>query len=129
MTPERLRRIEELFHAVCERTPEEGAALLDQIDPEIRREIESLLAERSGGAFLDRAAIENAPELLRSSTVTVLAPGARLGPYQVVGKLGEGGMGEVFRAVDTRLGRAVAIKITHEQFSARFESEARAFRR
>ena len=52
--------------------------------------------------------------------------GACLGPYRIESKLGEGGMGEVFRAVDTRLGRAVAIKITHEQFSARFEREARA---
>ena len=52
--------------------------------------------------------------------------GTCLGPYRVEGKLGEGGMGEVFRAVDTRLGRAVAIKTTHAQFSTRFEREARA---
>jgi tetratricopeptide (TPR) repeat protein len=52
--------------------------------------------------------------------------GASLGPYRIESKLGEGGMGEVFRAVDMRLGRAVAIKITSEQFSARFEREARA---
>jgi serine/threonine protein kinase/Tfp pilus assembly protein PilF len=54
------------------------------------------------------------------------SPGTFLGPYRVEGKLGEGGMGAVFRAVDTRLGRAVAIKITHEKFNARFEREARA---
>ena len=59
-------------------------------------------------------------------TLTGLASGACLGPYRIESKLGEGGMGEVFRAVDTRLGRAVAIKTTHEQFSARFEREARA---
>ena len=58
--------------------------------------------------------------------VTSLTAGVRLGPYRIEGKLGEGGMGEVFRAVDTRLGRAVAIKITHERFSARFDREARA---
>ena len=80
----------------------------------------------AGGEFLDRPAIQNAPELLEDSTVTGLAAGACLGPYRIESKLGEGGMGEVFRAVDTRLGRAVAIKITHEQFSARFEREARA---
>jgi hypothetical protein len=56
----------------------------------------------------------------------MLNPGARLGPYQIESKLGEGGMGEVFRAVDTRLGRPVAIKFAHERFSARFEREARA---
>ncbi len=55
-----------------------------------------------------------------------LAMGARLGPYCIESKLGEGGMGEVFRAVDTRLGRAVAVKTMREQFSARFEREARA---
>ena len=54
------------------------------------------------------------------------AAGMRLGPYRLEGKLGAGGMGEVFRAVDTRLDRAVAIKITHERFSARFDREARA---
>src|SRR5262249_2991734 len=52
--------------------------------------------------------------------------GACLGPYRIESKLGEGGMGDVFRAIDTRLGRAVAIKSTREQFSTRFEREARA---
>ena len=91
----------------------------------MRREIELLLADSRGCEFLDRPAIQNAPELLAESAV-VLAAGASLGPYRIESKLGEGGMGEVFRAVDTRLGRAVAIKTTREQFSARFEREARA---
>src|SRR5262245_40460818 len=55
-----------------------------------------------------------------------LSPGTTLGPYEIVSALGSGGMGEVFRARDTRLGRAVAIKVCLEQFSARFEREARA---
>jgi serine/threonine protein kinase len=54
-----------------------------------------------------------------------LAAGDRLGPYEVVSLLGSGGMGDVFRAVDTRLGRAVAVKTSHERFTARFEREAR----
>jgi serine/threonine-protein kinase len=125
MTPEQFRRIEELYHAARGRTPEERAALLDQTDPEVRREVESLLADRSGGEFLDRPAVENATELA-DSTVTLLTAGACLGPYRIEAKLGEGGMGEVFRAADTRLGRAVAIKTTRERFSSRFEREARA---
>jgi eukaryotic-like serine/threonine-protein kinase len=126
MTPERFRQIDELYHAARECSPDERAALLAQTDPELRLEVESLLAQRSGGEFLDVPALQNAPQLLEDLTVTELAAGACLGPYRIENKLGEGGMGQVFRAVDTRLGRAVAIKITHEQFSSRFEREARA---
>src|SRR5262245_48001283 len=126
MSPERFRQIEELYHAVREGTPEERAALLAQADPELRREVELLLAEPSGGQFLDRPAVQNAPELLEDATVTGVTAGASLGPYRIEGKLGEGGMGEVFRALDTRLGRAVAIKITREQLSDRFARETRA---
>ena len=55
-----------------------------------------------------------------------MTPGTRLGPYEIVATIGAGGMGEVYRARDTRLGRDVAIKISVEQFSDRFEREARA---
>src|SRR5215471_136674 len=126
MSPERFRQIEELYHAVRAGTAEQRAALLVKIDPELRREVELLLAQRSGGEFLDRPAIRNVPGLLEDATVTRMDAGVCLGPYRIESKLGEGGMCEVFRAVDTRLGRAVAIKTTREQFSARFGREARA---
>jgi serine/threonine protein kinase len=55
-----------------------------------------------------------------------LLAGAKLGPYEIIALIGAGGMGEVYRARDTRLGRDVAIKVSHERFSERFEREARA---
>ena len=55
-----------------------------------------------------------------------VSAGTRLGPYEILAPLGKGGMGEVWKARDTRLGRDVAIKISAEQFSERFEREARA---
>jgi Tol biopolymer transport system component len=55
-----------------------------------------------------------------------VAPGTQLGPYDILASIGAGGMGEVFRARDTRLNRLVAIKISHENFSERVEYEARA---
>ena len=61
-----------------------------------------------------------------------LAPGTRLGPYEIIAPLGAGGMGEVYRALDRRLDRTVAIKILPQQFAddparrERFEREAKA---
>src|SRR6267142_44025 len=55
-----------------------------------------------------------------------LPTGARLGPYEILAPIGAGGMGEVYKARDTRLDRVVAVKICAEQFSERFEREARA---
>jgi tetratricopeptide (TPR) repeat protein/predicted Ser/Thr protein kinase len=125
MNPERFQRIEELYHTARQKTAEERAVLLASLDPDLRSEVESLLSERSGGEFLDRPALENVPQLFDDLTLTGTASGATLGPYRIESKLGEGGMGEVYRAIDTRLDRAVAIKTAREQFSARFEREAR----
>jgi tetratricopeptide (TPR) repeat protein len=120
MTPDRLRQIEELYHSARESSADRRAVLLARADPELRREVESLLARQD----------ESLPSLddpsLDITTMTSMQSGTRLGPYQVESKLGEGGMGEVFRAVDTRLGRPVAIKVVHQRFGARFEREARA---
>jgi Tol biopolymer transport system component len=126
MSPKRFQQVEELYHAAREATAGERDALLSQAEPELRREVELLLSQPSCPEFLGRPAIEDAANLLDDSTVTSVSAGTCLGPYRIAGKLGEGGMGEVLRAEDTRLGRAVAVKIAHERFSARFEREARA---
>jgi serine/threonine protein kinase len=133
MTPERLRQIEELYHSAQEREPGERAAFLAEAcsdDEELRHEVESLLAECDSegppGGLLAQPAIEVAATLLAEETVTPLAIGTELGPYKIESPLGAGGMGQVYKARDTRLGRAVAIKTMHREFSERFEREARA---
>src|SRR5260370_12489906 len=55
-----------------------------------------------------------------------MSSGVRLGPYESIAQIGGGGMGEVYRAKDTRLERIVAIKVSSAQFGERFEREARA---
>jgi eukaryotic-like serine/threonine-protein kinase len=121
MTPQRLGQIEELYHAAQEASVDERAFLLDRADPELRSEVESLLARQGDRLFLDQSA-----RLTAGPTPALLEAGALLGPYRVESKLGEGGMGEVYRAVDMRLDRRVAIKLAHQEFSSRFEREARA---
>lgn len=122
MTPEHWRQIEDLYHAARERTPAERVALLECTDPDIRARVERMLALDSGGEILDRPAAG----LLENSTKTVIAAGAQLGPYKIEAPIGAGGMGIVYRAIDTRLGRAVAIKTIHQVFGDHFEREAQA---
>jgi serine/threonine protein kinase len=118
-TPERWQKIEELYHAALER----GQGVLADADPDLRRSVESLLAAApTGYGLLDRPAAE----LLSEFRPPRLEAGTCLGPYQIEGLIGQGGMGKVYRARDTRLGRTVAIKISSERFSERFEREARA---
>lgn len=119
MRPEDLRQIEELYHSARER----GAAVLEDLEPGLRRAVEKLLAEdaEDGEKLLDRCAAD----LLREMPVPEVEPGSLLGPYKIEAPLGEGGMGQVFRARDTRLGRTVAIKVLKE-WSGRFEKESRA---
>ncbi|HEV2287853.1 MAG TPA: protein kinase [Candidatus Acidoferrales bacterium] len=121
MTSERLQQIEALYQLVRGQSAAERTALLAHIDPDLRREVESLLAQDAGDEFRDPPI----PPFLDNSTLTILGVGASLGPYRIENMLGEGGMGQVYRAVDTRLGRAVAIKTTREQFTSRFGREAR----
>ena len=129
MTSERWHRIEAIYNAALEHEPSERVMFLAGEcagDDELRREVESLLAQDpSKAGTLDRPAWAG----LASSadgTATPIAPGTQLGPYKIEGPLGEGGMGEAFRGMGKRLGRSVAVKTSREQLSAHFEREAHA---
>jgi len=126
MSPEHLRKVEELYHLVREGPLEARAQLLAQADLGVRREVESLLAQHGADGVLDRPAMEVAARLLEDSNLERLAAGAALGPYKIESSIGAGGMGQVYKARDTRLGRAVAIKVSSREFISRFEREARA---
>ena len=131
MDAPRSQQIEDLYHAALECKPGERAALLTRADPELRREVESLLAQdstKTGTRDWPAWPGADGPSSA-AATVTVIAAGTRLGPYKIEGPLAAGGMGEVFRGVDTRLGRPIAVKTSREQFSERFEREARAILR
>ena len=102
-------------------------------DADLLSEVESLIAshEEAGSRFLGATA----PEVLQLHRSPGLTSGTRLGPYEILSQLGVGGMGEVYQARDTRLGRNVAIKVLPNNFSQnsdfrqRLENEARTISR
>src|SRR5437667_3846660 len=110
MTPDRWQRIEQLYHSAREREESQRVAFLNEAcagDQALRQEIESLLAEeKEAQGFLESPALQiAAKKIAQGQTRSVL--GQRLGSYQVISLLGTGGMGEVYRAHDTKLQRDV----------------------
>jgi eukaryotic-like serine/threonine-protein kinase len=108
MRPDRWRQVEQLYHSALEREETARDAFLREAcgeDEDLRCEVRSLLDQSESG-ILDRP--------------------LQLGPYQIVGLVGGGGMGTVYQARDSRLNRMVAIKTSDARFSQRFERETRA---
>ncbi len=130
MTSDRLRRIEQVFHEARERPDAERDAWLAATctgDSSLHREVLSLL-HHAGGAAWNAGAAELAAGLLARSSP--LPDGTALGPYVIETFIGAGGMGDVYRARDSRLGRSVALKVLPPSFTrdparlARFSREA-----
>jgi serine/threonine protein kinase len=131
-TRARHQQISRLYQEALELAREARAAFLEQAcgaDAALRLEVESLLASNdAANSFMAESALEVAAGFLGES----IPEGKMFGPYQIVSVLGAGGMGEVHRARDSRLGRTVAIKILPAYLSGdpelkrRFEREARA---
>jgi eukaryotic-like serine/threonine-protein kinase len=132
----RWHRVKGVLQAALEQAPVDQARFLDDAcrgDPDLRMQVESLLiAHAAAGDFVERPAIESLGPLSDGgSTDRMLHSGDRLGPYQIGEQLGAGGMGEVYEALDARLGRTVAIKVLppylrdNPDLKQRFEREAK----
>ncbi len=135
MTPERWLQLKQIFQSALERNPAERSAFLSQAcadDPALRNEVESLISSHDqAGDSIEAMAVEAATEMLADDRAGSIA-GKHIGHYHVLSLIGRGGMGAVYLAQDTRLGRQVALKLlrygltTDQSHIRRFEQEARA---
>jgi serine/threonine protein kinase len=135
MKPERWQRINELYYAALEHEESQRPSFVERAcgsDEELRQEVEALLAAHNqAGSFLTAPALHVEAEAIAADKTAALL-GRQIGYYQMLSLLGAGGMGEVYLAEDTRLGRKIALKFLPREFTQdrervrRFEREARA---
>jgi serine/threonine protein kinase/Tol biopolymer transport system component len=135
MATDRWQQIKEIFHSALERKPAERSAYLDRTcagDEAIRSEVESLIAaHEKEGSFIDSPAYEVAAAWLAGDDEPDSLVGQQINHYHVLSELGAGGMGEVYLAQDTKLGRKIALKLLPASFTNdadrlhRFQQEAR----
>src|SRR5262245_41381994 len=128
-------QIAEIYHSARELHGEERSRFLENAcgsDVEILRQIQTLLQQdETKNSLFDQPVLRLFRELTAESKTATLPPGTEVGPYQLLSIVGTGGMGEVYRARDTRLDRTVALKLVRSSLLAqadtrsRFRSEAR----
>src|SRR5215813_739780 len=126
MKPGNRQEVEEIFHLALQHNPAERGVFVREAchgDSELHREVSSLLAHHGEGAGFEPWAAAAAADLIE--TPASLQPGQFLGPYRIESFVAAGGMGQIYRATDTRLNREVAIKICASRFSERFAQEAK----
>ena len=137
MKPERWQQIRALLESAMELEPAQRAHYLERRclgDPSLRQDVDSFLAveHELRTSFLESPAVGRVVPNANAAPALQWAASMKLGPYLIQSMLGSGGMGEVYRARDTRLGRDVAIKVLPALLSTdadrlrRFKQEARA---
>src|SRR6266513_3900355 len=135
MTPAQLQTIEEIFYAALDQEPDKVARFLETTcegDELLRGEVEGLLASRQRvGSFIETPAVGIATRIIRNGQADLLV-GQTIGHYKISKRIGSGGMGEVYLAIDMTAGRKAALKLLPERFTGdaerlkRFQQEAHA---
>ena len=134
MSPERYEQADKIFQSAVELAADQRGTFLDRAcagDAELRKEVETLLSyDQQAQGFIEAPVFEQAADLLADDQARTLV-GETIGPFKLVARLGAGGMGEVYLAEDSRLGRKVALKLLSrsllgdDHLRTRFLREAR----